>query len=499
MKFSISLLLILSICLISCELDPDFEPGGGTGDLEAKFAFSNQSGTTCFAPCTVTFSNSSTGATNYSWNFGDGNSSTMAAPSHEFDLGGDYTVILTATDLQGNESKDSMVVSIRTPITFEKTYPDAGNQSGSAVIMTDDMGYALIGSNSEGGKLKGYFLRIDSLGEKLFGFPKEYEGENNYILSDISQTSDGGFVMTGFTTPVSGSDFQAVLIRTNQSGTEVWSAPKEFGDPDGQPFNTVKATQTVQLPDGGFALFGDSFNYRGGSGQKDLVYYRTNPGGDQTVFKYFTVDATFSDEQAGKWVFDGQNTFTAVGSSDDFPGSNGQPDFLILKFDLNGDLLNNYPKHFGTEGYDFLQAICVDPDGGFAAAGYTIDVGASTSDIYFVRIGSNGDPIVSSQNTFGGSSDEEIGSIIPTDDGNFLLVGGTKSFGLGGEDVYILVVNSSGDEVMSKTFGTFKDDSASGVVKTPDGGYLIFGSSRSESTNAVDFYVIKTDAKLRVL
>jgi hypothetical protein len=47
---------------------------------------------------TVQFLNNSTNATSYSWNFGDGNNSTSANPSHTYATGGDYTVVLTATN-----------------------------------------------------------------------------------------------------------------------------------------------------------------------------------------------------------------------------------------------------------------------------------------------------------------------------------------------------------------------------------------------------------------
>lgn len=46
----------------------------------------------------VTFSNTSTNATSYSWNFGDGQGSTIANPSHTYATEGTYTVTLTATN-----------------------------------------------------------------------------------------------------------------------------------------------------------------------------------------------------------------------------------------------------------------------------------------------------------------------------------------------------------------------------------------------------------------
>lgn len=52
--------------------------------------------TSGLAPLTVNFTNTSTGASSFSWNFGDGNSSTSQDPSNVFTNSGAYTVILTA-------------------------------------------------------------------------------------------------------------------------------------------------------------------------------------------------------------------------------------------------------------------------------------------------------------------------------------------------------------------------------------------------------------------
>ncbi len=51
---------------------------------------------------TLDFNNTSTGATSYQWNFGDGSTSTSKDPSHEYTTSGTFTVTLTATN--GNVS-----------------------------------------------------------------------------------------------------------------------------------------------------------------------------------------------------------------------------------------------------------------------------------------------------------------------------------------------------------------------------------------------------------
>ncbi len=65
---------------------------------------------------TVNFTNQSTGATQYLWNFGDGTTSTLANPSHTYALGGNYQVTLKAYKCN---SVDSVVktVNINTTAT----------------------------------------------------------------------------------------------------------------------------------------------------------------------------------------------------------------------------------------------------------------------------------------------------------------------------------------------------------------------------------------------
>ncbi|HLX71274.1 MAG TPA: PKD domain-containing protein, partial [Verrucomicrobiae bacterium] len=60
--------------------------------------------TSGLVPLTVNFANASSGAMNYSWNFGDGNSNTAVNPAHTYTTAGSYTVALTAVGAGGTNS-----------------------------------------------------------------------------------------------------------------------------------------------------------------------------------------------------------------------------------------------------------------------------------------------------------------------------------------------------------------------------------------------------------
>ncbi|HEY4800706.1 MAG TPA: PKD domain-containing protein, partial [Bacteroidia bacterium] len=92
--------------------------------------FSADTTIACSVPFTVNFTNSSTGATNYFWNFGDGSAvSTLPSPSHTYTAIGTYSVSLIATN-SGGPCSDTLVktsyIKIAPPLAFFKHLPDSG-------------------------------------------------------------------------------------------------------------------------------------------------------------------------------------------------------------------------------------------------------------------------------------------------------------------------------------------------------------------------------------
>ena len=65
---------------------------------------------------TVTFTNTSSNATMYSWDFGDGNTSMEENPVHTYTGDGDYTVTLTASDDNAQSDQTSDVISISSAV-----------------------------------------------------------------------------------------------------------------------------------------------------------------------------------------------------------------------------------------------------------------------------------------------------------------------------------------------------------------------------------------------
>ena len=96
--------------------------------------------------------------------------------------------------------------------------------------------------------------------------------------------------------------------------------------------------------------------------------------------------------------------------------------------------------------------------------------------------------------TYGGPNFDRGVDVQQTTDGGYVAVGNTRSFGTGGEDVYVLRTDAAGDSLWTKTYGGFGDDNAWAVQETGDGGFMIAGYTDSYGSGTVDFYAIRTDA-----
>ena len=127
---------------------------------------------------TVNFTNSSTNALTYSWNFGDGGTSTTVSPSHTYASTGTYTVQLTAYNGCGGSNTTSKQVTITTvginevsELNSFKVFPNPGN---GVLNLT-------FGDNSFTGNIE----VINNIGEQIFKINISNEKSVQLNLSDV--------------------------------------------------------------------------------------------------------------------------------------------------------------------------------------------------------------------------------------------------------------------------------------------------------------------------
>ena len=83
-----------------------------------------------------TFTNTSVNADSYEWDFGDGNTSTEASPTHTYAIADNYTVTLTAKGASNQTGTLSRTIDIQAPVTADCTF-EAHPDDYRTILFTD--------------------------------------------------------------------------------------------------------------------------------------------------------------------------------------------------------------------------------------------------------------------------------------------------------------------------------------------------------------------------
>lgn len=149
---------------------------------------------------------------------------------------------------------------------------------------------------------------------------------------------------------------------------------------------------------------------------------------------------------------------------------------------------NMYAVGFGGPNYDAGLAIAPAGDGGFVIAGQTYGVGAGDYDICVVKVTPTG--AIAWARTFGGAGWEAPGAIIRTSDGGFAIAGGTGSWGAGAYDVLVLKITSTGGFSWARVFGGSSYEMAYDIIELSD-GFAVAGYTSSTGAGESDFLLLR--------
>jgi hypothetical protein len=191
----------------------------------------------------------------------------------------------------------------------------------------------------------------------------------------------------------------------------------------------------------------------------------------------------------GGYILSGQSSSNISG--DKTENSYGGSDYWVVKIDSAGNI--QWQNTIGGGNADNLKLIRSTPDGGYVLGGESFsnisgdknENNLGGDDFWIVKIDSSGN--IQWQNTIGGNSYEGFASISTTNDGGFILGGysisdisGDKTENsYGGYDYWVLKIDSAGNIQWQNTIGGNADDFLHTIERTDDGGFILGGSSNS--------------------
>ncbi len=306
-------------------------------------------------------------------------------------------------------------------------------------------------------------------------FQKIFGGTRSESSYKVEICSDGGYITAGYTVSSGPGDASMQLIKTDLYGKQIWEAVI------GGKY-TDYAFAVTTTTDGNYVAVGSTTSF--GSGQQDIYAVKIDNNGNKLWEKTY---GGLQKEEGWDIRQTNDGGFIITGMTNSFGATFF--DAFLLKIDTNGN--EEWKKLYGGPSYDSGLCVRQTLDGGYAFLGQTHSFGEGSGDFYLVKTDSNGNKEWSK--TYGGTLTEEGRYFSLTDDGGFILIGKTESFGAGDEDIYVVKTDDKGILEWYKTFGGDKKDTGKSIEPTNDGGYIIASSSRSFNWANPNAWFIKID------
>lgn len=342
-------------------------------------------------------------------------------------------------------------------IEWEKTYGGTGFDYASSIYGTSDGGYVIAGySESIDGDISSaygngdcWILKIDNNG--VIQWQSTYGGTATDNAQSIKQTNDGGYIVAAYSESADGD------VTGNHGGGDCW---------------------VLKLNNSGILIWQQSLG--GTSYDFGQNVTQTSDGG------YILTGGTHSND--GNVV-----------------GQNGNGDCWIVKLDNNGDV--SWQKALGGSAYDFGQSVEETNDGGYIIAGYSesfdgdITAQHGNGDCWILKFDNSG--TLQWQKTLGSSGNDYAFSVKQLLNGNYIMIGysefndGDVASNLGNFDCWLVNLDVFGSIQMQQSLGGSGVDIGYSVQEIMPGNYVVAGYSESNDGNVTgnhgsgDSWVIK--------
>ncbi len=255
------------------------------------------------------------------------------------------------------------------------------------------------------------------------------------------------------------------------------------------------AESVIRTSDGGYVFAGWTYSTDGdvsgkhGGVSPDVWVVKLDPVG--TIQWQKCLGGTSADwGESIVQTNDGGYAIGAYTNSNDGDVTNfrGVADYWVIRLDSVGGLL--WQQCLGGTGGDFAYSLIQTFDKGFAIAGHSGSTNGDVTgnhggdDAWIVKIDTLGK--IEWQKCFGGGDDDRAYSIIQTSDSGYAFAGYTVSTNgdvagnHGGADAWVVKLNSAGVIEWQKCIGGIGDEEANSILQTSD-GYIIAGSTNSNN------------------
>jgi hypothetical protein len=309
---------------------------------------------------------------------------------------------------------------------WSKTFGGSNPDYAYSAAKTSDGGTILIGKTSSysWGTCDAWLIKTNSTGDEQWN--KSFGGNIEDVGYGGQQTSDGGYIFTGYTDSYGAGNYDLWLVKTDSIGEELWN--RTFG---GSSVDMGASVQ--QTSDGGYFIIGYTYSF--GEGNYDAWLIKTDSNGAEQWSKTYggaslDIISSILKTPDGGYLLIGHTMSYGAGLTD----------LWLIK--TNSTYVEQWNKTIGTNMADAGTSGLQTADGGYIFCGYTRSYGMGSDDVWLIK--TNSTFVEQWNKTYGGSQTDMGGGINITADGGYLIQASTRSFGAGNGDVWLFETDING-------------------------------------------------------
>jgi hypothetical protein len=349
---------------------------------------------------------------------------------------------------------------------FYRSYGNTDDEVANSCIETKDSAFFLFGTSSSylNGTSNFYLLRIDSSG--FFNWSKSYGGNGIEQGHSISMKPNGHYLLTGYSNSYGNGGYDILNIEIDSLGNEIWLKKHGGSDWDFAYDNTV-------LPNGNSIITGSTFSY--GNGNQDGFLMMLDNNGDSLWLKTY---GNAEENILRKTIYTSTNQLVSIGYTT-YP--NNDRDFYLVKTNINGDTIwtKKYGTTFNEEGFSLVEL----PTGNYLIVGYSEGIGSGGKESYYFETDTSGS-VMWTQNIGGALNDEFRDVCLKTNSNRFFTAATTESYGNGGNEAKgYLLRYPGGYYVSSNNYGTIMQEELNSVLYTNNKRCLMVGFTNAPYGN----------------
>ncbi|MHA1979247.1 MAG: hypothetical protein ACW98I_20260 [Candidatus Hodarchaeales archaeon] len=340
-------------------------------------------------------------------------------------------------------------------VDWETTFGGNANEVVRTVIKTDDNGYIAAGrtESSGAGDSDAFIVKLDASGNLLWN--KTFGGVDFEAIREISDTTDGNFILTGETGSFGAGEKDLWLLKIDTDGNLLWN--KTFGLAD--------ADWGTALVRSGDNIFVTGFYHPILGATGELLLLKIDQDGN------FLWNKTYGFGR-------GFDIITVDNNGILIAGLTGH-DYTILRVDDQGNEL--WRKTYGGPLNDVSDIVISTPDGGFLIGGHSQSFGAGGEDAWVIKVDKDGNH--EWNKTFGGILHDWPNALLNYKDGGYLVCIHTKNYRNG--DNWLIKLNGLGD-IEWKHYSGYPayDDFAFDMIEVAGNKYVLAGRTQVDETNS---------------